>query len=190
MNDSQAPPQPAIRPGWWIFSGLVLGVALLSLRIGLPWWRRAAFLDEIVHFEGRFETHPVGPDWLRNLVGEHAMRGFDEVVSIDVDGTQIDDSQFSKVNSFPEFESLDIAYTEVGDAGLSYLDGMLVTANGIAEIAELPNLTQLVISPDQITADGLDDLKRRHPKLDIVVTTADRDHSGHSMRQRHRRTKR
>jgi hypothetical protein len=59
-----------------------------------------------------------------------------------------------------------------------------VTEVGVMNIAELPELTNLEVSTQQITADGLDDLHRRSPKLQITVTTDENDGSGFSRRRR------
>jgi hypothetical protein len=59
-----------------------------------------------------------------------------------------------------------------------------VTEAGLKRVVDLPALEYLEISPDQISADGLDDLVRLRPGLKVVVGSAETDGSGFSRRRR------
>jgi len=61
-----------------------------------------------------------------------------------------------------------------------------VTAAGLKKIAALPDLQEIEISMDQLSADGLDDLHRLRPELKVTVTTIETDGSGFSRRRRPR----
>jgi len=39
-------------PGWWLIWGGVVCIAILSLRIGLPYWRMNAFVAEVKELGG------------------------------------------------------------------------------------------------------------------------------------------
>src|SRR5437899_5637198 len=144
------PCQPSIRmphPGWWLLWGAVLCCAVFALRFGIPYWRTDLFLSEVKRLGGSAKTRPGGPAWVRDLIGDAAMRGFDEVTDLSLDGTSIDDEWLKQLRRFPELETLHLSGTAVGDAGMAHLTG-------------LPRLKELSLFGTRAGDAGLEQLKR------------------------------
>src|SRR5713101_689952 len=92
--------QPSIHipnPGWLLFYGVILCAALLALRIGVPYLSRASFIADVEKLGGNVTSRAGGPEWLRHLVGDEGMRGFDEVVGINLDTASINDEWLGKL---------------------------------------------------------------------------------------------
>lgn len=315
MSESSLSPRRHSRFGWWIFAGLALCLVLIALRFGLPVWQRASFLDDIQAIGGSVKTSPGGPVWLRELLGDSAMRGFDEVWSLGLPGerradelelgfddplrvgrpapkiedgvlnrmllfpdllhfwgegatfssagiavlgdhpglteihlldsnlddegllaisnsrsilllsaggTRVTDAGLSRLGQMAQLQILGLRGNDVTDAGLHYLDSLTnltllvlsetritdaglrhlsaakklqwvhlfdtgITEAGVLDfVACHPDLEELELSPDQISADGIDDLKRQRPNLKIVITVEENDGSGFSRRRSRR----
>ena len=54
----------------------------LALTFLVPAYRQLALIERIEAGGGKVKTEPVGPEWVRNLLGEEMMRGFDDVVDV------------------------------------------------------------------------------------------------------------
>ena len=305
-------PRRVTRSGWWVLSSIGLCLLLLAVRFALPIWQRAAFLNEIERIGGNFNSSKGGPPWLRNLLGDYGMRGFDEVwslslpgkirpedmllgvddapqvgaptakienglltrtllfpglIAIHLDGTTFDnqgiavlgtlpklgplylfdsnlddeglsgisnsksilhlfagytrvtDASLSRLRQMTQLEYLGLRGDDITDAGLASLSSLInltdlnlsethitdaglrhlaaarklqrvdlfdtaVSEAGVLEfVANHPNLEELQLSPDQISANGMDDLQRQNPALKVVIMVNENDGSGFSRRK-------
>src|SRR5262245_28832782 len=163
------PPRSSIRiphPGWWLVCGAVLCVSVLALRIGVPYWRTAQFFSEVERLGGTVTTRPRGPQWLRSLVGDAAMRGFDVVTALNLADTAIDDAWLRRIRRYPELDTLDLNNTNVGDAGMVHLAGMQrlrdlslfgtrVGDPGLVHLKHLPELRRIAAGYTGVTDAGL-----------------------------------
>src|SRR5882724_6360030 len=61
------------------------------LWIGIPACRQFVAIREIERLQGHVAAYERGPTWLRKRVGNAAMRGLDEVIHVDVSGTELTD---------------------------------------------------------------------------------------------------
>ena len=59
---------------------VVLVVVAVGVLVGVPVYRQQVAIREIDRLGGGGETRSGGPQWLRDIVGDEWMRGFDAVV--------------------------------------------------------------------------------------------------------------
>src|SRR6516162_7970557 len=166
MDEQRGPSFRIPHPGWWLLGGAILGVVVLLLRIGVPYWRQDLLIKEVKRLGGSVTTHPRGPAWLRNLVGDEAMQGFDEVRGLSLAGTPIDDAWLAQLRRFPEIEALSLNSTVVGDSGMAHLAGVRrlreldlfgtrVGDAGLERLKHLPELRHIAAGYTNVTDAGL-----------------------------------
>jgi len=135
------------RPRCWIPVSLRLFAAILVLLGVAGAWRgvtayqQLAAIREVERLGGRVSEERIGTTWLRELVGEERMRGFDNVIAVGVD-TEATDAMLSHISGFTNLQSLWVRNTQVTDAGLVHLRG-------------LSSLERLNLAKTKVSADGL-----------------------------------
>jgi hypothetical protein len=148
---------------------VILGVASISF-VGVPAYHQQAAIREIERVGGRFRTNPIGPAWLRGLVGNQWMKAFDEVVEVDLSTQQATDATLSRLGRLRNIKWLRLDYTHLTDAGLVHLKGMTklaqlylnctrVTDAGLEHLNGLSSLESLWLANTQVTDSGLAHLK-------------------------------
>lgn len=160
---------------WWGVGafGLLL-VVMAGLLVWWPWHCQNKTLSEIRRSGGGDLSEPVGPEWLRDLVGVEVMAGFDHVILVKFDD-RVTDAGLVHLRSLTELRELQLDGTSVTNAGLThleklpnlrilYLDGTNVTDAGLVHLKELPKLQTLGLSSTKVTDSGLAKL-RELPKL-------------------------
>src|SRR5579864_1082896 len=80
------------RPLWIGLATVVLVVVAVTLRIGVPIYREQAAIREIERVGGKTERRPVGPEWLRRLVGDEKTLIFDEPFVVHLGNSAVSDS--------------------------------------------------------------------------------------------------
>ena len=145
-------------------------VTIGGLVAWLPWHRQVQAIAEIERLGGSVVIHPAGPDWLRSIVGDEVMTGYDHVVYVDLFDTQVADAGLVHLRRLKRFEMLDLSMTQVTDAGLVHLKRLtkletlnltatLVTDAGLVHLKGLKKLQNLELWSTQVTDAGLVHLK-------------------------------
>ena len=115
---------PQGRRLWYVLgAGGLLLVLLGGLVALLPWQRRVQAITGIERLGGDVETMPVGPDWLRNIVGDEVMLGYDDVYHVTFEDVQVADTGLVHVKGLTELQALGLS-PKMTDAGLVHLKGL------------------------------------------------------------------
>ena len=166
------------RPLWIGVAAVVLVVVAIGLQFGLPIYKQQSAIREIRRLNGGVEMRPRGPEWLRNRVGGERMKPFDDVILVDLTGTQATDATLGHVGLLTDLQRLSLAHTHVSDIGLAYLKELTclqvlvlnntqVTDVGLAHLKGLPRLQSLSLNKAQVTDAGVADLQHALPELRI-----------------------
>jgi hypothetical protein len=143
-----------------------------SVRAGYPFYRQQAALREIERVHGSvLETRPGGPKWLRERLGDKRMTLFDEVVNVNLGGTNATDGTLAHVSCLTKLEHCSFGGTTVSDAGLVHLRGMAslqslylvntrVTDEGLKNLTGLRQLRWLWLDNTNVTDAGLTHIKK------------------------------
>ncbi len=167
MTKSEQPVHVRIK--WLLTAACVLVAIGTFLVVWVPYHRQMQLIDEIESFDDdefgfvvvglprikRVETDAVGPDWLRDLVGDERMSGFDSVVLVYLVGAPIDDAWLKKLGRFPKLYSL-------------VLDGKQITDDGLTHLAEMSNLRILILMETGVSDKGVKKLQQALPDCIIV----------------------
>ena len=104
--------------------GLVLVVIAVGLSVWVPYHREQVAIREIKRLGGSVGTEKGGPDWLRGLVGDEWMVGFDRVGGVTFFDEPISDDNLKYLSGLTKLENLILHYTQVSDDGLKQLSGL------------------------------------------------------------------
>lgn len=170
--DNSGPNRPTAPGGrLWYFLGA--GGLLLVIIGGLVAWsslhRQVQAIAEIERLGGWIEGERVGPDWLREIVGDEVML-VDDNVNVSLSNTSITDAGLVHLSELTNLQELWLDGTQVTDAGLVqikgqttllglYLSNTQVTDAGLVHLKRLTNLNSLALSGTQVTDAGLVHLK-------------------------------
>lgn len=153
---------------------LILFVAWSIWRIGVPAYLRHVAIREIERVGGNAisDQGPVGPVWLRDLVGWSWMeRNVDDIDIVILAETAADDETLRHIFGLPSVRDVWLWDTKVTDSGLQYLrpltqlerlhlNNSRVTDDGLKAVGELKSLRDLNLSSTKVTDRGLQHLKR------------------------------
>jgi hypothetical protein len=177
-NPATDKPPPRRR---WIPLSLKMFVVLLLLFvawsiwcIGVPTYRRHVAIREIEQVGGNAisDQGPVGPVWLRDLVGWGWMeRNVDDIDTVILADTAADDETLRPIFGLPRVREVWLRDTKVTDSGLQYLRPLAqlerlllsdsrVTDDGLKAVGELTSLKDLNLCSTRVTDRGLQHLKR------------------------------
>jgi hypothetical protein len=168
-------PQPL-----WIGLGAVLSVAIvIGLQIAGPIHRRCAMVAKVEQLGGTVLCDRAGPQWLRRLVRDRPMMIFDEPYGVYLGGPTIGDAEMTQLPTMSSVWQLHLEGTNITDAGLERLSKMpalievfisspAVTDAGLKHLAALPRLGILRVRETQVTAEGIAELKRALPDLQVI----------------------
>lgn len=154
------------RPLWIGLGTVVVVVAGVGLRIGVPIFRQQVAIQEIERLGGKVEMHPGGPAWLRIWVGDPRMKLFDDVRKVHLNGTQANDATLGHVGWLAKLDWLSLANTPTTDAGIEHLkrltelhelslNKMQVTDAALVHLKGLTSLERLWLDATQVTDFGL-----------------------------------
>jgi len=161
------------------------GIAATGVQIGVPIYRQHVAIGEIEHFNGSVQLHPRGPEWLRQLIGAkrmecvgkpwHVVFWADEATLmrrsrfggrvVAIEGPLINDTALACVLGLPGLEKLDLAFSNVTDAGVEHvnrlrnlrslrLEGTDVSDASIPLLSKLQSLKVLNVEHTRITKSG------------------------------------
>src|SRR5258708_6088843 len=138
--------------------------------IGISGYRQHVAIREIERVGGLVAIRPRGPLWLRQRVGNEQMKPFDEVVAVNLYGSENPDGPLIPVEWPTALDGPVLDNTQVTDAALAYLKGLtglqtlniggtLVTDAGVAHLKGLTNLQAIGLFGTRVTDAGLVHLK-------------------------------
>lgn len=144
---------------------LLLGGAS-AFWVGIPSYRQHIALGEIERLGGKTKLVPVGPRWLRSIVGNNRMRVFDQVKMVYLLESEATDDTLASVGRLRDVEELFLSRTRVTDAGLVHLQGLTnlkklwlddtqVTDVSLQRLKGLARLEHLCLGGTLITDEGL-----------------------------------
>ncbi len=176
------------RPLSFAIPTAVLVIAAVSLQVGLPIYREQAAIATIERLGGRVLRRQVGPEWLRECIGEKRMTSFDNVFAVWLEQEQITDEVVAAASNLRGLEDVIISDAQITDVGIEHLERLLglrnltlikaqVTDADISRLERLKNLEMLTLDGWDITDQGLKSLygltKLRDLRLhDTLVTEA------------------
>lgn len=164
------------RPLWVGLVAVVMIVAYAGLRIGTPIYRQELAIQHLNQAGAYMLTNERGPAWLRRWIGRKRMRGYNEVVSVELSGDDADDHLIATFKSLKNLKWVSLKQSRVTDAGLAQVKGittletleiesLLITDAGLLNLYGLPNLRILKVQGTQLTDAGISELKRSLPML-------------------------
>jgi hypothetical protein len=95
---------------------------------------------------------PIGPTWLRNIVGDHF---FAQVFVVHLECSLVTDAELHRLKSLDEPSFLDLRNTQVTDAGMESLKG-------------LTQLQELALEDTRVTEEGVRKLRQALPNCEIT----------------------
>jgi Leucine rich repeat len=161
----------------WIPLSLRLFVAMMALMfvggalwVGVAMYREQVTVAEIERVGGLVEFTNGGPDWLRRQIGNQRMKPFDNVCTVQLVKKDGVDSILPQLNRLPKLRRLNIALSDVSDAGMSHVAALStlenldihhtrITDKGVGYLEGLPNLQVLDLRWTLVTDTGLARLK-------------------------------
>src|SRR5579871_6393067 len=135
--------------GWFLMFAIVLAIAGIGLRFGLPVYHHQKAIQQIERMNGKVSKVPGGPSWLRRWIGDNRMEVFAEVEAVSIfadgksdpqllayigwltetrklslSGSAIEDDGFKHLTALTQLQSLELAATQITEAGLTPLARM------------------------------------------------------------------
>jgi hypothetical protein len=165
---------------WWAIGvGGVMLFQVIGVALWWLWSQQMQVLTEIERVGGKIKSEPVGPDWLRNFVGEDAMAGYDRIVFVNFDGSAATDVRWSYLGRLSHLEELYLDRTQVTDTDMVHFRklkklrklSLWATTVGDAGLVHLEGLTELVtlfLSSTTVTDAGMVHL-RGMTKMDYLT---------------------
>jgi len=199
MSQATSPRPETARPPRlkrWIPLSLRIFVALLAILTAVAGWeglriyRQHVAIRCIRQAGGMLIAQPAGPEWLRSIVGDDRMIGYDRVSMVYFPGnvdivagsfldrrpaarrrTAISEQVLASIGNLSDVADIDLSETDVTDSALTYLvnlnglhqlnlNGTDVGDAGVRQIARLPKLVYLHLNATQVSDAGLLELKR------------------------------
>ena len=131
--------------GWFLLGTVVLVVGYVGLSVWWPWHREQLLIQKIKSWRGGVTSEAIGPEWLRQAVGERRINGFkifNRVIMVGLGRSKVTDADMANLSEFRSLEDLTLGGTAVTDAGL-------------VRLSELPNLRALSLDNTAVTNAGL-----------------------------------
>ena len=100
-------------PGVLLAVALVLAVIAVGLSVWLPYQREQVAIREIERLGGTVFPKLGGPTWLRDLVGDEWMVGFDRVLGVSLDVTRVSDDSLMHLSELANLEWVSLRYTRI-----------------------------------------------------------------------------
>jgi hypothetical protein len=154
------------RPIWIALPTVALIVAVAGLQVGLPVYRRHQARRTIQRLRGLFDTVRVGPEWLRELIGEERAESCDPVRWLCVDGATVTHDDLAVICTQTSLEELILGHTRITDVDLEQIGRLHrlrklmlhetpITSAGLAHLRNLGELRNLDLSFTAISDEGL-----------------------------------
>ncbi len=118
------------RRRWFQFSlrtllivGTLVAGLLVAWRVYVePYRRQRETMAYIKEVGGEYKTEPGGPSWLRGLFGDD---DFQNIIEISLSGKGVSDANLAHFKGLTNLQSLNLANTQVSDAGIQELQKAL-----------------------------------------------------------------
>src|SRR6266478_2521471 len=154
------------RPLWIGVAAVVLSAVEVGVQFGLPIYRQQAAMREFKRIGGHVITRHVGPEWLRQFLGDERMKLFDDAYFVNLQDKEVDDSGLALLASLRRLEYLNLRRTAITGGGLIHLRqatrleslGLGQTRVGDADLViltQMKNLTLLDLSDTLVTDAGM-----------------------------------
>lgn len=152
---------------WYVFGTAGLMVVFAAGLVACsPWHRQGQAIAEIRRRGGAVYSQPGGPEWLRNIVGDDEMTGFDHVGHVQFIDVDVDETGLSYLDALAQPRHLWIENSRLPSSGLSLCNGLadlkslnLLHTNfddaGMPQIGGLTKLECLTLNDSQVTDAGL-----------------------------------
>lgn len=142
-----------------VVATLLLALATVSVTVMVPYRRQMKLIERIegIGGQGHIDTVPVGPEWLRKLLGEERMRGFEVITVVIINGPVASDETLEQMEALTDLTKLYLINAEVTDDGLRHLAGM-------------QKLRLLQIQSPQVTQSAIEELRKRLPMCLIAYS--------------------
>lgn len=189
-----------------VFIALItVAVTCFVVPIALSIAQQRLALREIERFNGSAQFHPCAPDWFYSLIGRREMEWIDkpwhvvfwadeETMSrrsrfggqtVLTEGPLIDDNNLNCVLGLPKLESLDLAFSNISDAGMRHvsqlkylkelrLEGTDVSDQSIPTLQQIRSLKELNVEHTKITLEGGRELEALLPGCTVKGPHNDR----------------
>src|SRR5690242_6554625 len=106
------------------FWATVVVILFLSVRVGIAvhqYREQKLAIHDVERLEGWMATDSGGPNWIRQRFGERALKVFDRVKTVELDGRPAIDSDLDHFGGLTDVTFLKLNGTRITDAGLSRL---------------------------------------------------------------------
>src|SRR5438067_1540438 len=80
------------RPLWFAIPTVLLVVAAVGLRVGVPIYRQQRAIRAIRQAEGQIDAEPFGPDWLSDWISNEQRKDLGRVTAVRVSGERFTDA--------------------------------------------------------------------------------------------------
>ncbi len=158
------------RPLWIFLLTVALAVVFVGLRFGIPLYRQAVAALKIEQFGGVVTKEPMGPNWLRGIVGEQRIAALDKVTAVVLWHLDLENADFECLKWLPNLKELTIEGTQIPDAGLENLKGLAelrilslantsITDAGLKRLKGSAKIRELNLEGTKITDAGLEHIK-------------------------------
>lgn len=133
--------------------------------VGIRYHQQMKLIDYLDNSGGMAVTELEPPQWLRKLIGDHRMMGFETIWYIFLRKGSTD-KDFVAIAGQTDLRGLDASQSNVTDEGLRSLSNMKsllsltldspnITEEGVSMISVLSRLTELNLTDSHLTDDGL-----------------------------------
>lgn len=155
---------------------LLLAIGSIYFGVILPYQRQRAAIERIAAtLGGSVNLEQTGPRWIRDLIGDWNMIGFDRVTYVSLACTDTtDDDLHHLATELPNLGTLALVDTKITDDGLSALAGFTqmrhlylgwtdLTDEGVQQLTRLRMLNDIYIYKTGITDAGVLKLRQHLP---------------------------
>jgi len=125
--ESSSKPWDRLLSKWTALLAVLLLVGGIAWRFWWPYQRQLWVIQAMRAAGGEFTIgfEPVGPEWLRNLVGDEALQVFGDPTASVTGMPLFGDEGLKHLAHLTNLEYLDLNGTQVSDEGLKHLIGLI-----------------------------------------------------------------
>jgi hypothetical protein len=139
---------------------LAVAITLLCVVMGFgktqilsPLAQEETTLASIRGLTASVHRQPIGPTWLRSLLGD---KSFERVVQLEIKGPDGGDSEIAKLTKLPHLRCV-------------FFTGLGFTDDGLNSVAKLPKGTQVIFTETMVTKVGIENLRAIQPGMDVIL---------------------
>lgn len=169
-----------IKAAWVAGVLLVASVVSLCLATVLRQQRQVAAIREIESLGGRVVTVPIGPEWLRDFVGEERMEGLDEIALIDLSRRGIPIGRLAALSQLRNVKVLSLHATQNPGVALKNLSARSnlswlqlksseVEDADLAHLSKLSRLRLLSLGGTRVTDEGAKEFRHLRELESLLI---------------------